>query len=353
MDTIEELGHLPGAQPIKRKKAPMIYEKVEGADAPIEEVKQEQLATVTAPPEYVEISLSSCGKLGLPAKLHVRDYLASDVLKLASITDETVVDVLLGILSNMIYEKIDVYKMHEKDMEEILVNIHLRFWGAVVENYPYEPLVEDYEKMTAYQKAVLAAGKDPFVTDVNLSKLKTIPIAEQFKGMFTIKDPEKKINVTFTLPRVGNALLIKKFGETKFSTYEEKFSVVKMLIRQQQEGENVQIDPRLYQEYIDFCGERDEFYLMLSQALLIEAFDGVPCKTIAEKIEAYKKISLQTWVKYNEVHEELGKFGIDPMIEIPDPTEEGKTVTRKCRFQLVDLIPSYRLPYANGFVVEY
>ncbi len=353
MDTIEELGHLPGAQPIKRKKAPMIYEKVEGADAPIEEVKQKQLATITAPPEYVEISLSSCGKLGLPAKVHVRDYLASDVLKLAAITEENVVETLLGILDNMIYEEVDIYKMHEKDMEEILVNVHLRFWGSVIENYPYEAKSEDYENLTPSQKQMFEMGRDPFVTDVNLGALKTIPIKEEFNGKFTIKDPDKKINVTFTLPRIGNASLIKKFGESKFATLEEKFSVVKMLLRQQKEGEKVTIDPKLYQEYVDFCGERDEFYLMLSQALMIEAVDGVDCKTIAEKIDAYKKVSLQTWVKCNEVIETLDGFGIDPMVEIPDPKEDGKTVIRKVRFQLVDLIPTYRLPDSNGFIVEY
>jgi len=353
VDTLDTLGDLPGAQPIKRRKPPVINEPIEGAEAPLAEVKAEVLHSVQAPPEYVEISLSSCGKLGLPAKLHVRDYLASDVLKLAAITEDNVVETLLGILDNMIYEDVDIYKMHEKDMEEILVNVHLRFWGSLIENYPYEAKSEDYENLTPSQKQMFDMGRDPFVTDINLGSLKTIPIKEEFKGKFTVKDPDKKINVTFSLPRIGNASIIKKFGESKFATLEEKFSVVKMLLRQQKEGEKVTIDPKLYQEYVDFCGERDEFYLMLSQALMIEAIDGVECKTIAEKIEAYKKVSLQTWVKCNEVIDSLSEFGIDPMVELPDPKEEGKTVIRKVRFQLVDLIPTYRLPDSNGFVVEY
>ena len=83
------------------------------------------------PSGYISINLSSNGKLGVPKKIHVRNYNGQDALDLSMVTDEDVFDTLVKILSDMIYEDIDTDLLHEEDFQEIMLNVFFNFFNLV------------------------------------------------------------------------------------------------------------------------------------------------------------------------------------------------------------------------------
>ena len=334
--------------------AASVVEEPKAVEPSTEEVARQAIKTaLELPPEYMEVKLSSNGRLGLPSVIHVRDYTGEDALKLASAASDTVLETLLGIVRGMVYEPISPMDLHEEDLKEILINIHLNFWGPIMEDYFYPFTDEEWEALPAGRKELLSEGKEVLKTDIDLRKIETTVLPENVKE--PIKISKGNIQVKFILPRVGHALFAEKYVAEKFKFEEEKYATVVAQLRLKEKHNNGDenddfIDPVVKSEYADYQERKSALFMACVQSQLIVEYNGLPLRTIEDKIEVYKKLGIQFWSRYNETVEKDAKFGINSEVEMLSPIS-NETVKRRCSFQFVEFIPSNKLSRLEEFDV--
>ena len=76
------------------------------------------------PAEYVPVKLSSCGKLGLPSVVHIKDYSFDDAVSLSQMTELNAESIVLNVLNNVCYETIDTNEITIEDAMEIMLTIY-------------------------------------------------------------------------------------------------------------------------------------------------------------------------------------------------------------------------------------
>ena len=292
------------------------------------------------PSGYMPITLSSNGKLGVPRKIHVRNYNGQDALDLAMVTEEDVFDTLVNILSGMIYEDIDTDQLHEEDFQEIMLNIFFNFWSSSIE-YPYEPLEEELKAIDPVQAKRITDGEEHLTIALSANDIKT-------KSLTDFEEPIKvsvnDIDYTFILPRIGHAINAKFMVEEKFADLEEEFNIIEQQLETNQKlKENnrpIQLpvsvkDRRRFDKYTK---DRAKYFTLLTQAQLIKSVDGKELLSVEEKEEAYTIIDLQVWREVNLAMEKA-HFGIEKDITVKSPLTHEEVI-RRFQFRWWDFLPS-------------
>lgn len=293
-----------------------------------------------APKEYLRIELSSKGKLSAPPIVHVRNYNGSDAMELALSSEDDVLETLIDVLKDMIWEDIDPSVFHEKEMEEILMNIYINFWSSKIVDFPY-PYTEQELNEIKIERAEKIRNKEEVPTiDIPYSLLDTQEIGDDFKEPFTITIDGVK--VTFQMPRIQHIVSAKEYVEQKYKEEGKKFQLLEKKLQYNERApleKQYDIEDEEYKEYVKYYKRRGLEFERLHQAFMISKFQGKETNTIEEKLDAHKKIDLLFWKKLNEIVEKQGFFGIKNNIEVISPLTK-QPVTRRFQFRFMEFIPA-------------
>lgn len=286
-----------------------------------------------APSTYVRIDLDSVGKLSAPATLHFRNYSMEEVIELASITAENQNEVIVRVLNNLVWEDFDCSSLHYKEVEQILLSIHARWWSNTIESMPY------------YKNTSLPADERRDRSNIGyavlpIQNIKTKPIDEGFSEPIEVKDSDGK-KYGFTLPRMSTYITTKKFLKRKYKAQDRYFSDFKAVLRKEQRNPGSQdIDPDMEEEYEEYEANKRKDYLRVQQALQIYSVHGkLMGDSLEQKIYALQNsIPADAWRAYRSV-EKHSTFGVQPDVTFYDEQSEDH-LTRRFSFRLLDFIPT-------------
>ncbi len=308
------------------------------------------------PSEFkLAVKLSSAGKLSCPETIHVRDYLIDDILRISKDTTN-ILESMLDVLDSMVYEDIDPYLLHERELEELMLNVYANYWSPIVRDYDYRfmALEEDLDAMKEYFTERLAMdgslefeeiekkaeekveqfrnGDYEQNVDIVLSDLKTKVIKKDFKEPIVLKDKSGKELLAVRLQRIGDPIIAKQFVEKQMAYEEQKFAEF--------DEEKATVEER--EEFINYVETKEIMLAKTLSALRLIRVNGKELNAIEEKLESFnEKVFFSQWSAVNRMIEEkqLEEFGIDPVVELKSPFT-GKPVKRRCHFRLLELIPA-------------
>jgi hypothetical protein len=322
----------------------MEKERVEFIDPEVlakEEAKtaEQALAEKMAIPNgYCEVKLDSLGKLSAPEILHFRNYSGEEAIELSVVKQNNYLEAIIKCLNRMVWEKFDCSLLNEKELEEVLMTIHLSFYGSVLNDYHY------YKDLTLKGEK-LEDSKNDGMTTIDIKSINTFPINEKFKEPIKITQPEGVVK--FRLARLQDVLVAKEYIDKKYYTLQRKFSDIETKI---QKKEEVSFEDN--KAYEAFTMSRGKELINAVQSALIVEFEGKKLETLEEKMEIYPKIVQTYWQLLNSAIEKDCNFGLNPEVEFFS-IELKKKITRRFLFQSVDFIPSLGVPTDSGDAVSF
>lgn len=285
-------------------------------------------ATEQEPPvvgaKYVPVKLSSMGKLGLPAVIHVRDYSYSDALKLASASTTTeIIRALTEVIDSITEEEIELDKLTNQDVLEILMTIQGTWYSPIME-FPYfidETLPrEELNKKENISKAT-----------IRINSVQTNPFPENGRVPFEVK--MKDFSAIMDIPRFYNEVVVEQYIEQKYAELDNKMELLSKKIK---EDTNTLDEYKSYMEYRD---KRLSDTIKATQAIQILSINGRELKTLKERVEAMEEFPLRAWSKVNKHVQEDLNFGVNPEVRF-NCTVTGKMITRRFPFRIMDFLPT-------------
>jgi hypothetical protein len=303
------------------------------------------------PPGYLPISLCTVGKLSAPPKLHFKNYTGEHAVNLSLANEDNILDILIEILNDLVYEDFDCGQLHEKELEEVMMNIYVNYWQSHIE-YEYSFSEEELEELSDNRREAIKSSKEKPTVLIPANSIKSNPLPDDFKEPIVInKEGSKKI--ALNMARIGDTLLARDYVAKVFNQEREKLINVEREIKKAQE-KNIEpnITGKEYEMYEDYAKRRLNFSLKVQYANLIHSIDGKELKNLEEKLKVYKNdVDLGYWNIFNNFIENLN-FGIQNKIEVKSPLT-GKPVTRRFQFQFVDFLPSVESEDTQGYSISF
>ena len=303
------------------------------------------------PSGYIEMKLSSCGKLSVPSKIHVKDYTIEDIFKVSE-EHGNIVKNILSIMDNIIFEDINPYDLHEEDLKEILVSVYNSFWSPYIRDYNFLALankedLDDLEETKSKEvRYKFEKGEYELSVDINLRELKTKPILKELVEPLTLSDKEGKDVLQIRLPRIGDIIIATEFIEEKFAHEEQVFMSMDFSTAnatQREAYENYQ-EIRTYELYKTLRA------LQIQGTMTDDGFKDLTDVAIETKLEAFNQVPYSAWVAFDSEikKQKLEDFGIIDTVEIISPITNNKII-RSCLFQLMELIPTSKLQNSSRY----
>ncbi len=292
--------------------------------------------------EFLEVKLSSIGKLGAPVTLHIRDYSVPDLIKMAMSTELNVLDKLMEVLDGAIQEDFDPRLLHQNELEELMINMYANYWSPYLLEYMFPLTQEEYTELSDQKKAQMKLGQWLPTIDINLSTLKTHVLAKDFK--LPIKIEFRKRGYRFDVTRIKHLLIAKQRIVEEFAFEMQKFHKTE---RQYQINSTVEDTSPKWKEiplveltaYEEYLALKTEKLLTYTQAQLILGVGEEATDTFEKQLEAHRKIPHTVWeILDKEIVGKYMGFGIDHDIEVVSPLD-GKKVERRFSFRTMDFIP--------------
>lgn len=306
------------------------------------EVEKEIASSVEKPKNipgnYIEVKLSSLGKLSAPGIIHVRNYTFEEALELSEITEDNEKEIIIRVLNEMIWEDIDANLLHENEAIEILLNIYARWWGERIEGFKY--YVND--QLTGEDRE---AAENVSIAEIPISNIETNELDKKVQEPFKLSNDD--ISVSLSLPRMQTSLIAKNFVNQKYLEEENRFANIKRRIRLKQD-----YDVEEYKEYMDYLKRRGKDYLRAYQAQLIKAINGEEVSDFSEAIESLSLIDLSLWKEYNTVVEKHFSFGVNPEVTF-DCTVNHTPITRRFLFRPMVFLPSVESENDSGYSLSF
>ena len=337
----------------------------------LKQAREEYEDRVSCPEGYIEVRLSTRGKIGAPEKFHIRNFSAEDLMNLGLADQENVPIKLLETIQSLIFEKdVDVGRFHEKEVIELLLLLYETFYTEVFPNQEWIPTEEDI---------IFLKNKHGGDTD-EFRSVKRALDNKQWKPTFDINIKEdlgyheinpdikinaridrefagKKFSAVFALPRFGDFMPLKYFIESIYKDKDKQFARIGEMIKfrkdmeeKLQRGENVDISkipnvPKAEMDkYKEYETEKSLFSIRASIALYLQEFNGenVSKMPLEKKIELAGDPRLD-YSTFKMVQDHFNKleFGLKEEITVYNPIQE-KIVNRKYTFQLLDLLTAIR-----------
>ena len=322
------------------------------------------------PVGYIEVRLSTKGRVGAPSVVHVRNFKVSEILAL-SLTERKDLPIrLIDILNDAIYEDVDVAEWHEKEVEELMVYIFMTFYKPIINDIPYPLSEKDFDiirQQTDGEEKVKAIQEGKWVpkTSVNIGQsVDTYEISDDFSPNVTITSKKTGFHVTFGFIKYGDQLKIRKWMESYFANEEARFDRIKKQLEYNQ-GINNQLkdNPSALNKLIPIDKEEEEAYnnytLKKAQAITDTAyivsiidFNGTDVSNLSIS-EKYEQLAEDARIDYNLISA-LGKkqrklqFGIKPEVEMKNPIT-SEVEKKMLSFRIPLIIQSMRLSQSNEY----
>ena len=316
-----------------------------------------EVKTVASVPEgYIEVRLSTQGKVGAPAVVHVRNFKVSEIISLSLSNNADLPIRLIDILNDMIYEDTDVFNWHEKEIEELMVYIFLSFYKPVLNDIPFPFTEEDFKKMEEEPegKSKVADIKEgrwvPKTTIDIASCVDTYDLKDNFNPRITITNKKTGFYVTFDYIKYGDQLVIKRWMDSYFAEDEKRFERIKKQIEINRGINNqlldnpskvdnlIPIDKEEEEQFRDYLVKRAQVITDVSNIVSIVDFNGQDLSnmSIGEKYDLLKDDARLDYNLISKMSTRQMKmqFGIKPNVKMRNP------ITK----EVVELPLSFRIP---------
>lgn len=330
----------------------------------IGEAEREVKTAMNVPAGYVEVRLSTKGRVGAPAVVHVRNFKISDIIAL-SMSDRVNTPIrLINILNEAILEDTDVAYWHEREIEELMVYIFLNFYSGVLKDVQFPVNDDDREfirKQPDGAKKLEDLDKGLWVprTDINIAKaVDTYDIPDDYTPRISITNKKTGMNVVFDFIKYGDQIVIKDWLDSYFAEDEARFSRVRKQIdfnnnlsRQFLEDPSnvdkyIEIDRDEENAYMDYLVRRTQAITDVAHIVSIVEIDGEDISGLSVG-EKYEKLCNDARIDYNLIAH-LSKrqakvpIGIKPEVEMFNPITE-EVVKRPFSFRIPIILQALQL----------
>lgn len=299
---------------------------------------KEQKNVINVDPEYeVVVKLSSIGKLGLPAVVHVRDYSFDDSLLFAKATQNNENSIILELLKSVVFEEIDLTKVTRQDALEILMAIQGTFYTSYIDGKEY--FVDDSLKGEAL------TNKDNISTaTININDIKTKPLNDKVSVPITIEN--SKFKAVFDYPRLIHDVKAREYIENKFAIKDNELSSI-MQKKAHNEASNEEIKILL-----DYDNEKTTEYMRVLTAQQILSLNGKEPKDINEQLNMLHKMPMSVLSLLANILNINFNFGVQDEVTFTDNVTE-KLITRRFNFRYSDFLSSVEQRNESNFNVTF
>lgn len=307
------------------------------------------------PAGYAKVDLSTKGKVGAPALFHIRNFQASEVMSLSLTEDRALPARILNLLSNMIFEKVDVRKFHEMEIIETLLQLYAAFYSPIMRDIPFpfnEDDIDSLKKDPDGESLIqdLKEGRWKPTVDIDIIKdVETYDLNSRFKSTATILDKTNGFSLGFRLPYFGDVLTVQEWLHATFGEREKQLASLasksdarESMLQSLLKGDPINTDAIPYlspeEENLlnDFRIEKATAVIDMIRAEHLMIFDGkdVSNLPLSEKIKLIKdpRVNNKIASKLEEHFQKL-QFGIKPTVRMLNPIT-GEMCDRRFSFRL-------------------
>lgn len=300
-------------------------------------VKESKNLQVVDPEYEVVVKLSSLGKLGLPAVLHVKDYSFDDTVLFAKATENNESATILKLIDNLVFEDIDLSKVTRQDIVEILMAIQGTYYTGVIDGKQY--FID--ETLTG---EALTAKENISTATIKINDIKTKPLADNVT--VPIKISNTSFEILFDCPRLIHDAKAREYIDNKFAIEDNKHSE---LIQKRNRND---ISDKELKELNAYEDEKAVEYVRVLTAQQILSFNGEKPESIDEQLKLLSKIPLSAITLLTKILEINFNFGVqDEVCFLDNQTEQP--ITRRFNFRYTDFIPSLEQRDDAGFDVSF
>ena len=316
---------------------------------------------ITIPAGYIEIQLSTKGKVGAPSKFHIRNFKVGELITLALSSNEELPRRLINILNDMIFEdNIDVGNFHDKEVEELMVYIYTNFYRSVLEDmvFPIEDSDIEFLNSSDKGKAQLEDIKNKkWVPRTNLNLINDVDLYEipdNFNPNITITDKTTGFYVTFGYIKYSDKLTVKNWLDSYYKEEELRFRKIQNQIsfNNNNAANKVQLDPSEEKAYYQYVSERLETLSEVSRIISIIDYNGIDVSEmpLGEKYELLSKEARIDYGMINKLTERQNKvpFGIKPIVRMMNPFT-NQMCERRFSFRIPLIIQAIQLSGSDRY----
>lgn len=353
-----------------------IFDSIQ-TDPRIEEAKKQ--STRDIPSGYIPVELSTEGKLYAPAKFHIRNFTTEDLMGIAFTDDEQLPIKVIDMVDKLVYEDdVSVKDFHEAEVIETLKILYETFYSPVIKDAEYKPTKEDLEWLAnnhggedseeyrALERSLSSKKWAPKV-DIDLSKVSTYKLPENFKSRATIKK-KNGFTCVYSMPKYGDVITLKEFTDLIFSEKDKQFASISRTLKFKQDseerwrrGENInlasipQVPKKQLEEYNEYTLERSVFLMIALRALHLEEINGQDLSRVPleKRFELAKDPELD-YSTFKKVSETFANYpiGVNNKVPIINPITNVPG-EYEYPFRLLDILQAIRNNDPDGTVIEF
>lgn len=312
---------------------------------------------IEVPAGYVEIRLSTKGKLGAPEVFHIRNFKVGELLNLSLSTESELPRRLISTLNSMIYEAIDVSQFHEKEVEELMVYVYTNFYQDRLDDVVFPLDEEDFEYIKNNKPEMLedleAKRWVPRTSIVITQDADLYDVADDFNPNITITNKKTGFYVTFGFIKYGDRLLVKDFLDSYYADEEKKFAKIKNQISQNNNSPNpIPLNPDEEREYMEYVNERFETLANISRLVSVVDYNGMDVSQMDIALK-FETLSNDARIDFGMIsaltkHQEGAPFGIKPYVRMKDPIT-GKSVERRFSFRIPLILQAIQISGSSQY----
>ena len=326
--------------------------------------RAKNLASV--PPGYIEVALSTKGRVGAPAIIHVRNFTVGELLELSLTTDTDLPRRLITTLNKAIYEDTDVANWHESEIEELLIYIYAEFYKSTLDSVEFPLLEEDYEFVKngpdGEQKCE-DLRKHRWVPRTSITLLRDIDpyeIPDDYSPEITIKNKKTGFYVTFSYVKYGDRLLVKNWLDKVYRDEEKQFDALVETLNHNSSvtdpARRLPVDPAEKEAYSDFVAKKLGTLTEVSRLISVVNYNGQDVSKMGID-EKYKLLSQDARIDYGMIaklaaRQDKQPFGLKPFIHMVNPLTNESCV-RRFSFRILSILQAMQLSgsdeYDDGF----
>ena len=326
--------------------------------------RAKNLASV--PPGYIEVALSTKGRVGAPAIVHVRNFTVGELLELSLTTDTDLPRRLISTLNKAIYEDTDVANWHESEIEELLIYIYAEFYKSTLDSVEFPLLEEDYEFVKNGpdgEQRCKDLREHKWVPRTSITLLRDIDpyeVSDDYSPEITIKNKKTGFYVTFSYIKYGDRLLVKDWLDKVYRDEEKQFDALVETLKHNSSvadpAKRLPVDPAEKEAYSDFVAKKLGTLTEVSRLVSVVNYNGqdVSKMNVDEK---YKLLSQDARIDYGMIaklaaRQDKQPFGLKPFIHMINPLTNEPCV-RRFSFRILSILQAMQLSgsdeYDDGF----
>ena len=326
--------------------------------------RAKNLASV--PPGYIEVALSTKGRVGAPAIVHVRNFTVGELLELSLTTDTDLPRRLIAALNKAIYEDTDVANWHESEIEELLIYIYAEFYKSTLDSVEFPLLEEDYEFVKNGpdgEQRCKDLREHKWVPRTSITLLRDIDpyeVSDDYSPEITIKNKKTGFYVTFSYIKYGDRLLVKDWLDKVYRDEEKQFDALVETLKHNSSvtdpAKRLPVDPAEKEAYSDFVAKKLGTLTEVSRLISVVNYNGQDVSKM-DVDEKYKLLSQDARIDYGMIaklaaRQDKQPFGLKPFIHMINPLTNEPCV-RRFSFRILSILQAMQLSgsdeYDDGF----